>query len=155
MKRSKTTRSRWGLGVASLYGGFVVFVLALVAFASLQRFHMVESNYYEKELVYQQQIDRTTRANTLPTRLAVQYEPSSDRIVLQFPEAGVEESVSGRIVLFRPSDRHLDKELVVQTDRQGRQYISTSGLARGLWRLKTAWARAGIEYYHEEILVLE
>ena len=61
----KSKKSAWGIGIFAGYGVFIIFVLALVLYASIQDVQLVEESYYEKGLAYQDRIDRRDRANQL------------------------------------------------------------------------------------------
>ena len=42
-------KSGWSTGITILISGFVIFMLALVGFSSFQSFHLVETDYYQKD----------------------------------------------------------------------------------------------------------
>ena len=55
----------WGKGVWLIFGGFVVFILGCVAFASMQRFDLVTTDYYARQIAYQDQIEKNARTAQL------------------------------------------------------------------------------------------
>ena len=59
------TKSNWGKGITILISGFVIFMLGLVGFASFQSFNLVETDYYQKEINYQDHIDKVKRTSVL------------------------------------------------------------------------------------------
>ncbi|MCB2229620.1 FixH family protein [bacterium] len=147
--------SSWGIGIWALYGGFVLFVLGMVLFASVQSMDLVESDYYMKGQKYQQQIDRVKRSQAMEHPLEASYDRAVDQIVLRFPEASSAGTVSGTVTLFRPSDADRDVTLPVQTDSDAKQYLPTQELAHGMWRLKVDWRWNERDYYLEKVIFIE
>lgn len=141
----------WGTAVWALYGVFVVFVLALVVFASVQSMDLVEPDYYQKGQRYQQRIDRMNRVRNLETSPKILYERLQQHITVTFPTSDAAVP-GGTITLFRPSDAGKDVVVPIQTDEMSRQYVSTASLARGLWRVKVEWRLGDADYYHENVV---
>lgn len=141
----------WGTGIAIVYS---VFVLALVfaVFQSTKVDHaLVTDDYYQKDLEYQDQIDKEVNALNLEEDLQVKYADSERAVRFQFP-SGLGD-VNGSILFFRPSDKSLDFEAPVRADTAGTQVISTQDLLPGLWKVQVNWNAGGVEYYKEETVV--
>ena len=153
---SETKRkSRWGVGIFLLYGGFVAAVLVVVAFASLQEIQLVEPDYYKQELLFQQQIDRIKRTLELPTAVSFEYNRPTGLITVNYPPEVERSRLSGSIALMRPSNADLDRTIAVLPDSSGRQEIDATQLARGLWRVKVLWRIDTDEYYNEDMIVIQ
>lgn len=150
-----TGKSRWGVGIFMFYGLFVAAVLALVLFASLQEIQLVEQDYYEKELVFQQQIDRVKRTLELPSAVTFDYDRANRVIAISYPPEVEPSRLAGRISLMRPSNADLDRTVKVLPDSTGRQVIDASALERGMWRLKASWKIDDVEYYNEDMIVVQ
>lgn len=148
-------KSRWGFGIFLLYGGFVVAVLVVVTFASFQEIQLVEPNYYQQELVFQQQIDRIKRTLELPTAVSFDYNGSTRFITVVYPPEVDHSRFSGSIALMRPSNADLDRTVAVLPDSTGRQEIDASRLAKGFWRVKALWKIDTDEYYNEDMIVIQ
>ncbi|MEW6050397.1 MAG: FixH family protein [Candidatus Zixiibacteriota bacterium] len=146
-------RSRWGIGIAALYGGFVLFVLACVGYASLQHFDLVEPEYYERTLVYQEQIDRQRRTNALAEQPSLAFESESRLLVLQFP--AYSSAVTGVIRFYRPSGAGMDFSLPLALDPTNRQTILDPRLIAGFWRMKLDWRMDSLDYYIERSVTVE
>ncbi len=147
-------KSRWGLGIAFLYGSFVLFILAIVALASFQHIDMVEDHYYDKELVYQEHIDRINRTNALAERPSVRLDGAQHQVILVFPESMPYDRVTGMVVLYRPSGAVMDFSVPIQLDVDHRQLIPVGKLPAGFWKAKLDWRVGADEYYIEESLFL-
>jgi nitrogen fixation protein FixH len=146
--------SKWGIGVAVLYGSFALFILAIVAFASLQHFDLVEDHYYEKSLDYQDQIDRINRTDALAERPTLQFDRGNREVVLSFPPSLAKGAVTGTIVLYRPSGAVMDVSVPIALDNSS-QRISAGQLPDGFWKAKLTWKEAGVEYYLETSFFVE
>lgn len=144
----KKSKSKWGVGVFSLYGSFVFFILILVMFVSIQKFDFVEDNYYQKELVYQEQIDRIARTNNLEGKISVEFLANLEKIQINFPVA-ISNEITGTIKFFRPSNSNLDFELPIQLDSLMTQEVDAEKVVRGYWQIKINWSSDSIDYYSE------
>jgi len=149
------TRSRWGWGIAALYGGFVLFILVIVGYASMQRFDLVDRDYYDRGLAYEDQLQRINRTRALPDQPRYEYSGASNEIVLHFPKSFSPDAVSGTITLFRPSTAALDFAVPLKLDTDLTQRLANPKLVGGLWRAKLAWAAGGKEYYDEQVILVE
>ncbi len=151
----RVKESGWGRGIFFLYGGFVVFILALVFFVSYQDIELVDENYYQQELAYQDQIDRVNRTSRLSGQMSVTYDRPSGMILIDYPVDSVGQALSGTVVMVRPSNSGLDREFPVAIDSLGRQYIDAAQMAKGLWRTRVSWANGTEGYFSEQILIIE
>jgi hypothetical protein len=148
-------KSLWGVGIFVLYSGFVVAVLVVVAFASLQEIQLVEQDYYQQELVFQEQIDRIKRTLELPTAVSFEYNRPAGLITINYPPEVERSRLSGSIAFMRPSNADLDHTVPVLPDSTGRQEINASLMAKGLWRVKALWKIDADEYYNEDMIVIQ
>ena len=160
MKRTSVTstnqkKSKWGIGIFTLYGGFVLFILICVAFASMQSFDLVEPDYYQKGIDYQQQIDRLDRTAASGETPAIGYDATQNGIMVAFPSTVVPGEARGTITLFRPSNAQWDKTVPLNLDSEGKQVISAAALAKGRWRVKVNWTIGDSAYYAEDYMDLE
>ena len=148
-------KSNWGKGIVALYSGFVIFILAIVFIATSQNFDLVESNYYQKELKYQDKIDKLNNSNSLKEKPYWAFDRLNDNLVLFFPEKQYDDSLIGDLHFFRPSDKSLDFHIPLELNDDFKQQISLNGKARGLWRLKINWTNKIDSYFIEDILIIE
>lgn len=153
--RNEIRKSGWGKGIFVIYGAFVVLILAMVAYVSSHDFDLVEPDYYEKELAYQQQLDRIKRAEALPLPLTWRYDRGEQIVIIRFPKDNSASTVSGTIRLFRPSDASLDLVHSIEADSVGVQLLDVSQLAGGLWKMQIDWTSGALQYYKEESVVIE
>lgn len=146
---------RWAWGIALLYGCFVVFIIGLIVFASAQDFPLVEPDYYQKELRYQQRIDQTAGSLALADRLAIELGENSPTLTLSFPREFDAARISGTITLYRPSDPHLDQTLHIDAKTMNIQTIPVGNLSPGLWYVKVDWRHGDDVYFDEKRIVID
>jgi nitrogen fixation protein FixH len=149
-----SSRINWGTGMAALFGLFVVFMLGLVFYSATQSFHLVERDYYSKELDYQTRIEQARRTRGDPALFIWEYDKNQETVVFRCSGDSVAVE-SGEIHFYRPSDSGLDFRIPVQLNSAGMMEVSAGGLSKGLWKIKASITAAGAEYYKEDILIIE
>ena len=147
-------KSAWGIVPFAIYGGFRLFILGFVMYASIQDVQLVEAGYYEKGLVYQERIDRLKRSRALESGLVIENLIAQRAIALAVPSAHPDQPVRGDIRLIRPSNSRLDRNYQLKVDSSGRQLLNTEGMARGLWPIEVDWAIGSAQYYNESRIVI-
>lgn len=139
----------WPLGIAIIYGLFVLVLLIYVVFSTYNTVDLVTEDYYTKELQYQEHIDRKNRTSTLKEGVIWNYSEESQIIHLRFPSTIDPVQISGKIVFFRPSDAKLDNSIIINPDINGLQTIDVTNLKPGMWRIKIFWKVNVTDYYNE------
>jgi hypothetical protein len=137
----------WGY---KLLFAFIVFagMMSYMVIRSFQsNFELVEKDYYKSELVYQQVIDGTDRANTLSA--SPEIKQSGGIITLQMPEEMKNKSLSGSILFYCAYDSKKDKKILLATDKNGTQVL-THILTPGNYTVKIDWNKEGENYYSEK-----
>lgn len=147
--------NNWGFFIAALYGGFVLFILACVGFASFQRFDLVEKQYYEKGIAHQDQIDQMNRVASLSAAPTFKYVSSPASLVISFPSSINGADVTGQVLLFRPSNSSYDRTVPLAVAGDGTQSVDMNNLPAGKWKVKMTWAYQGQSYYQEELIIAE
>jgi hypothetical protein len=155
MPEKKRKGTHWGAGIVTLYAGFVVFILVIVGFASMQRFDLVDSDYYARGLDYEKQLQRINRVRALPERPIFEVRAANSEVILHFPRTFDRTEVSGTLTLFRPSAAGLDMSVSLALDSSYAQHIVSPRLVAGLWRAKLSWSVRGVEYYDDQEITLE
>jgi hypothetical protein len=137
----------WGKGLVIVFAVFVVGVLTVVGIAVSRRVDLVTDGYYERGLLYQEQIDRIQRTRRLQDTISVQVSPEG--ILLAFPGMFASTEISGEVSAYRPDDRLRDFVLPIGLDAQRRMLVPRALLGGGIWRLRITWSARGDEYYTE------
>jgi hypothetical protein len=149
----KTFRMKfnWGTGILIV---IIVFIGAVVAFffysRSLQN-NLVEEDYYEKELVYQQKIDKMRNVDRLSGKVIL--EKAGDSLLARFPREFGKDPAAGTMLFYRPSDKSKDFTVRFTTSPSTTVAIGLKSRLRGKWIVKMEWEAGGVAYYQEETLI--
>jgi hypothetical protein len=142
----------WGTGIFIVIALFILAVAAFLIYTSNQDIKLVENNYYEKELAYQDRIDKLINADSLPWKIHVKQEPGI--IIIQFPQLDTALTPAGTILFYRPSDPEKDFSVPLQLNDSSWQVIDIMGINKGKWVIKLDWHMGGKKYYFEEGLII-
>ena len=140
-------KMNWGWKIAITYTLFALMTLAFVVIGSMKKVNLVEEDYYEKEIKYQDQIDKMKNSQLLGDHFHIDYQPKNYLITLQ---CKVDEPVMGNILLFRPSNSDRDLNIPINLDGMGKQIIDVSTLLKGLWVVKVSWESGGKSFYNSQ-----
>ncbi len=154
-KTAKPKDRTWGIGIAVFYSLFVVVTLGLVFYATLQKFDLVAENYYEDGVRYQDRIDQKRLAESAEYKLEIKYDRANRAVNLQFPENLATDSISGKVVLFRPSNASLDRHWELQVDTDGSQRLDLKGASKGVWKVMVYWKAGSTDLYSEKSIYVE
>jgi len=141
----------------SLIGSIVVFMLFFLGFAiwTFQTdVELMYDNYYDKDVVYEEQIRRIERTDALTHRPIVKYKHATETMLINFPVQLGHVKPAGQVLLFRPADLHKDRTFPLELVGDTLQVISMPHLEKGLWRAKLDWTSGGIEYYLEQMFMV-
>lgn len=142
----------WGYRIAIFFGAFVLITTGVTVYLMNQKVDVVTENYYEKELKYQDQIDKVTRTRAL--RESVEITNTGKELIVKFPNLPDKNQSKDLISLYRPSDDSKDVKIPVLTDTSRTQVVGIDRLAKGYWKVKINWTSGGSEYYYESVFNL-
>jgi len=111
----------WGHKLAIVIVLFLVVMLAMVFYAARQDNEMIDDNYYQKELGYQDLID--AQKNLLAVSANNIVSQDMDEVIFTLPVGTFEGLDSGRVELLRNDAQRLDKSLVISPDGTNRRSI--------------------------------
>lgn len=141
----------WGHKIAIAYLVFVAGILFLVYKASNEGFDLVETNYYEAELRYQETIDARQRAQHLSQPLLLQQ--SAAEIKILFPPEFKGKNIEGTASLYYPANEKKDvtqRFLIMNNEL----VFSVPTDNKGLHHFKLMWKVEGVDYFHEQTIYL-
>lgn len=142
MKKFKFT---WGHGVIVALACFMVFITSLVFFAGNMG-EMVEDDYYEKTIVYQEDIDAANRANELEQKPELIFQANG--ILIKFygqPE-------KGEILFMRPNNSENDISYPLKLNSRGEQLIHETELVDGDYEVALRWKENGQDYLYKKTI---
>jgi len=137
----------WGTGILLSIIGFIVIIMTMVVISvRMDGIELVTEGYYEKEIAYQDQIDKE-QVTLDQNRDVISFNSQKQLLILDLP-AGVK----GNLHLFRPSNAELDQKLSLDGSNIGVIEIPVDKLKEGYWKAQLNWTENGIEFYQEKKL---
>jgi len=132
----------WGKGILLAIILFMIGVAVMVSISVSKDVDLVAPNYYEREIKYQDEIDRINNANKLAEE--VKFKMEGDVLEIVFPE--FKTPVTGHVEFYRPSDSRKDFRLNIETASGHKQVFNLKNLEGGYWRLKVVWEAEGKQF---------
>ncbi|OEJ99793.1 FixH family protein [Roseivirga misakiensis] len=144
----------WGNKIVVAFIGFVGVLFTMVYVSVNTDFNLVEEDYYEKELAYEDQIQRIKNHNELAQKPTFKINRSTFQVELAFPDQLVDSIVEGQVMFYRPNTDRYDKEIPLKFNEEGKLLIDVSTYPVGAWKLKINWSDREKEYYKEIAFVI-
>ena len=145
----------WGKAITLV---FIVFFIAIftVVYKSTQRdVNLVTPDYYEKEIVYESQIEKIRNTKKLKSVPLLVYQSEGKIAQLQFPDDLVENFNEGEIHFFRTSDSKLDFRIKIFLNKNGTQSYDLSTKKEGRWKVIIDWKSNQVPYYMEQTIFIK
>lgn len=143
----------WGTGIVIAFICFIGFILFFVIKMSTNKKYehdLVTEEYYKEELQYQKDIDKLNNAKTLNVNIS--YKKISEGLIIQFPKDFEPEKITGKVFLYRPSNKQLDFETPISLSNTY-LLIPDKRLLDGRWNIKIDWQYRGKSYLYKEFIV--
>lgn len=134
----------WGKGIFVVYGLFITGVIIMVSISISRNVDLVVGDYYDKEIRYQEEIDRIN--NTSELKVQVGFELIESNLIISFPANSPRSQIQGEIYFYRPSDSKKDFRVDIQPGSDFRQKIDLENAVSGLWKVKINWSMDGLNY---------
>ena len=148
-------KSRWGIGIAVVYGVFMLCVIGVVIASRFQQVDLVSRDYYDKEIKYQDHIEKVKRSQAVEKQIAIENIAGEKALIVRLPAGVAASAATGKLKLFRPSNASLDRSFDLKFDAMAAQRVEYGQLARGLWKIKLDWQVDTLMYYQEQELFIE
>ncbi len=136
----------WGTGLVVgmiLFIGFIVFLVYRMTTDHNLNHDLVTEGYYQKEMELQQDI--YAQQNSAAMEKQITGLKNDMGYLLQFPEGYNPEKITGRIFMYRPSNKQLDFDLPLNmTDLNF--LIPDQRLLEGRWNITIDWEYDGKSY---------
>lgn len=142
----------WGYKILIGFSTFVIGMLCMVGVAMKQSNEMMDDNYYEKELKFQDKIDASKNLFAVTEKLSIT--DSGNVVVLQLPAATVASNTVGIIECIRSAEQKRDVKLRLQLDENGRQVLPKTLFVNGIYQLRLDWTTNGTTYFHSQELII-
>ena len=142
----------WPWAIITTVSLFAVTMIGFAIFSTFHRVDLVAADYYEQEIRYQRQMDRTGHALALGGQVEVAYDAAARTIQVRLPAQHAR--ASGRIHLYRPSSAGLDRDLPLELNDRGQQTLDAADLVPGPWQVRISWKVADREFYQDSRVVI-
>ncbi|WP_350284848.1 FixH family protein [uncultured Croceitalea sp.] len=142
----------WGTGIVLAFIGFITFILYFVVRMSTDdraNHDLVTDDYYKKELAYQKEIDAEASASANDAKLVI--DKTEEGLTIIFPEDFKFKNITGKVSLYRPSNRHLDFDFPISLSKT-HLLIPDNRLLDGRWDIAVQWQYKGKTFLHKEKL---
>lgn len=150
---TKPRLNPWPVSIIAFFVIAAIFLTTFIAWSLRQREDLVSSDYYEKEVRYQQRLDSMNRSLPMAAQPLVTFEPDKQNIVIALPADRIQ-NAKGTVHLYRPSDARLDCELPLGLGIDGTQRFDTRKMSDGLWKVRIEWNSGGQDYFLEQPVVI-
>jgi len=144
----------WGTGIVLAFIGFIGFILFFVVRMNMDSradHDLVTDEYYKEELAYQKEIDAEANAKNLTEPITI--EKTSRGILVAFPQTLINQNITGKVSLYRPSNKHLDFNLPISSLSNTPLLIPDERLLDGRWDIKISWRHQDKDYLYKESIV--
>ncbi|WP_343487239.1 FixH family protein [Allomuricauda sp. d1] len=142
----------WGTGIVLAFIAFIAFILYFVVRMSTDNradHDLVTEEYYKQELAYQEEIDAEKRASMMNAKLKII--KTEDGLKVVFPEQFDVKDITGKVSLYRPSNRQLDFNFPISLSNTY-LLIPDNRLLDGRWDITVKWNYKGKVFLHKEKL---
>lgn len=146
------SKFNWGTGILITIIVFMVLTISTVVYLMNQNVDLVASDYYDKGIHHQEQIDRMNRTNKMGDEVSIN--PENGFIKLVLPKSFVQKSLVGSVQFYRPSNSKKDFAVALDIDTSAQQLISTQNMDKGYWKVKLNFTQDAVEYYKESSFVI-
>lgn len=146
-------RFNWGTGIVLAMLIMVSGMIYLVSIAVRQDYDLVDNDYYQKSVNYQQHIEEVK--NTAALSEKIKFEQSADTLKITFPNLGNAEEYSGEIHFYSPVEEKRDETFKLKLNSNFSQSIGLKTLKSGRYTVKIDWSVNKISYYQEEEITVE
>ncbi len=143
----------WGTGIVIAFVAFIAFIMYFVINMNLNKKYvhdLVTEDYYQEELLHQNEIDKVDNAKDLKEN--VSWKKTDDGILISFPKDLDYKNITGKVFLYRPSDKKLDSEISISLSNSD-MLIPKTRLLDGRWNIKVDWKYDGKSYLFKESIV--
>ena len=140
----------WGTGIVLAFIGFISFIMYFIITMNVNNKYdhdLVSEDYYADELQYQKDIDKLKNAKTLEENIS--YKRVTEGLVINFPSGVDYKKITGKVFLYRPSNKQLDFETSISLSHSN-LLIPDKRLVDGRWNIKIDWQYKAKSYLFKE-----
>jgi len=143
----------WGTGLAIwlvLFIGFILYFVIRISTEKKYDYDLVTEEYYQKEMVFQKEMDDQENSNSLESQISGT--KTVEGWMLIFPKNIDYSKVTGKVILYRPSNKKLDFEIPLKLSDSS-LLIPDERLLPGRWNTIVRWKYEGEDYLYKNEIV--
>lgn len=143
----------WGTGIILAFIGFISFIMYFIITMNVDAKYdhdLVTEDYYAEELKYQKDIDKLENAKNLDNNIT--YKRVTEGLAIYFPEEINYKEITGKVFLYRPSNKQLDFETDISLSKPY-LLIPDKRLVDGRWNIKIDWQHNNQSYLYKETII--
>ena len=143
----------WGTGIVIAIIAFMSFIMYFVISMSTGKNYnhdLVSDKYYQKELDYQKTIDASKNAKKL--KESIKIEKTKEGFKVFFPSELEHKKISGKVFLYRPSNKQLDFEIPISISNKY-LLVPEKRLLDGRWNMIVSWRYKNKDYLFQKELI--
>jgi len=142
----------WGTGIVIALVVMISGMIYLVSIAVRQDYDLVDKDYYQKSVNYQQHIEEVK--NTAALAEKIKFDKSADTLKITFPNMGNTQEYTGEIQFYSPVEEKRDETVKLKLNGNFSQSIGLKSLKSGRYTVKIDWSANKVSYYQEEEILV-
>ncbi len=142
----------WGHKITFVIIAFITGMLGMVFLAFRQTNEMVDSNYYEKELKYQDLIDASKNFNIASYDTLISQ--NKDSLVVKIPTQLLGDFSNGSLEFIRNSDQSRDLLYHFTPNSVGNFFLGKEKFIAGMYMVRIHWNSLGKSFYKEKSIFI-
>ncbi|MGY0392795.1 FixH family protein [Bizionia sp. KMM 8389] len=142
----------WGTGLVIAMIGFISFIMFFVVKMNVDSKYdhdLVTENYYQQELQVEGNMKRERSGNKLSQNIRLSQD--ADGILITFPDSLNTKEITGKVFLYRPSNKKFDFEIPISLTDQN-LLIPDNRLLGGRWNITVDWQYQDDAYRYKKEL---
>lgn len=142
----------WGVNIILGFSLFAIGIITMVAISMTKNIDLVNDNYYEQGIKYQDQIDAKKNSAEFSNKIKTDIKDSE----LQIEYSGDlgKDNLSGEIKFYRSSDAKKDFKLNMNAGENGIQKIPLMNVDKGLWKVQFSFVKDKKNYFVEKSIFI-
>lgn len=140
----------WGTGIVLAFIAFISFIMYFVINMSTNKKYdhdLVTEQYYNKELKFQEDINKSKNARNLVTNIT--WRKTEEGLEITFPPEMKFNKIKGKVFLYRPSNKQLDYETEISLSSHN-LLIPDQRLVGGRWNIYIDWKYDNTAYLYNK-----
>lgn len=140
----------WGYKIAIVIVIFIVGMLGMVYVANMQTNEMIDENYYDKEIKYQNLINAAKNFNAIANKDSVAV-VSGNILTVRFPNGTCDTGTKGNVELLKIDNKKHDIRQTLICNEAGNAISIING---GLYKARVYWEHNNRPYYFEKNILI-